>query len=54
MSVVVTRSLSCDRCANWTDGGDPLAPLTLIRRRAVREGWRRVNGEDLCPDEEDE
>lgn len=50
MSIVTTRALFCDHCANWYDGGDPLALAPDIRREAVRHGWKRRQGKDVCPD----
>jgi hypothetical protein len=54
MSIVVTRALFCDSCANWYDGGDPLALAPDIRREARGHGWKRLQGKDICPDGHDE
>lgn len=53
MSIVITRALFCDHCANWYDPDDQLALAPDIRREATRHGWKRREGKDICPDEHD-
>lgn len=52
MSYTITRSITCDTCLDWFDGGNPLATASQIRRAAKRRGWRVAlpGGVDVCPE----
>jgi hypothetical protein len=48
MSIHHYTSLHCNvsMCGHWTDNGETARE---IRRRARLSGWRRIDGEDVCP-----
>lgn len=49
MSIKTTRTLHCDRCANWHCGNSGQTSGE-VRRAAGRLGWRRRESRDLCPE----
>lgn len=54
MSKTTVRSIHCDRCFAWCDGGDPLDTFEQMRRKLKKRGWRVKlpgvpGGMDLCP-----
>lgn len=48
MGIMTTVAISCDKCYLWKDFGELRVPKT--RGLARSEGWKRKDGEDICPD----